>query len=160
MTTASTVLSLFMFMSGSTTLAFLSVVFTAAEDTMSASVAAQLCRLGAAAGIRQGQLAADCHNLAACVRVVSLYLFGKLYSIGLRIGVPQLGYIGCACAQVIAVACTLSLPAAAWTGAASEAGGEQARWSRVNGESSEPTSEVAADSDSAKAPSRSKGSML
>eukprot|EP00966_Prymnesium_polylepis_P050103 1159768-Prymnesium_polylepis.1 len=101
-------------MSRSSALAFASVPFTAAEDCMSAAVTARLCTAGAAAGISQGQLAGDCHNLAACVRVLGLWLFGKLCALGMRTGVPQLAYIGCAAAQLLAAVGTLALSAAAW----------------------------------------------
>ncbi|KAL1499718.1 hypothetical protein AB1Y20_012405 [Prymnesium parvum] len=113
---SSTAISLMLFMSRSTSVAFASIPFTAAEDCMSAAVTARLCRAGASAGIRQGQLAGDCHNLAACVRVMGLYLFGKLYSLGLRVGVPQLAYLVCAATQLLAAAGAMSLALVDWNG--------------------------------------------
>jgi len=115
--TLSTALSNLLFMSRSSALAFASVPFSAAEDCMSAAVSARIARAGAGAGMSQGQLAGDCHNMAACVRVVGLYLFGKLYAVGLRVGMPQMAYVVCAAAQLVAALLTLGLPTAVWDGA-------------------------------------------
>ena len=51
------------------------------------------------------------------MRVVGLYGFGKLYSVGMRIGVPQLAYLACAAAQLLASAGALALSSAVWRGA-------------------------------------------
>ena len=75
----------------------------------------------------------DCHNLAACVRVLGLYGFGKLYAIGMRLGVPQLPYLACAAAQLLAAAGTLALSSAVWRGAASSEG-QRARALHLQGD--------------------------
>ena len=48
------------------------------------------------------------------MRVVGLYFFGKLCSVGMGKGVPELPYWVCAATQLAAVALVFTLPAAAW----------------------------------------------
>jgi hypothetical protein len=112
-TTAS--LLLFMLPSAGSRLATLSVLFCAAEDCMSAAVCARLVQAGGAAGLSQGQLAGDMHNLSAIVRVVGLFFFGRLYLVGVRVSLPSLPYLLCAATQLAACALVLALPRAWWS---------------------------------------------
>ena len=91
-----------------------SVPFGCAEDTMQAAATARLVQAGAAQGMRKGQLAADYGNLVAVVRVFGLYFFGKLCSVGMSTGMPQLPYVICAALQLVAVALVFTLPTASW----------------------------------------------
>ena len=59
---------------------------------------------GARLGIPQGQLASDCANMAASVRVAGLVAFGQLYAAGVRLGVPQLAYVVLGATQLTAAA--------------------------------------------------------
>ena len=121
--TLSTALScvLFMLPSPRSLLAATSVFFTAAEDCMSASVVAKLVQVGGAAGLSQGQLAGAVHNLSAVVRVVALYVFGRLYLGGVRIGMPTLPYVLCTLTQVAACVLALGVPARVWDSGTSQA---------------------------------------
>jgi DHA1 family tetracycline resistance protein-like MFS transporter len=119
--TFSTALSCLLFMVPSpySSLAIASVVFTAAEDCMSASVIARLIQVGAAAGLTKGSLAGAVHNLSAFVRIVALYIFGRLYVGGQRVGMPSLPYSLCTATQFAACALALALPAAQWSSSSS-----------------------------------------
>ena len=112
--TLATAVSTLLFTSPSTRVAMASVPFGAAEDTMQAAATARLVQAGAAQGMRRGQLAADYGNLVAVVRVFGLYFFGKLCSVGMSTGMPQLPYVICAALQLVAVALVFTLPAASW----------------------------------------------
>ena len=114
--TLSTAISLLLFMtpSAGSRLAALSVMFCAAEDCMSAAVCARLVQAGSEAGLPQGQLAGDVHNLSASVRVVALSLFGWLYLAGVRLNLPSLPYLLCAATQFIAFVGVVLLPAHWW----------------------------------------------
>ena len=81
---------------------------------MSAAVCARLVQAGGAAGLSQGQLAGDIHNLSAVVRVLGLFAFGRLYLGGVAIGLPTLPYVLCAATQFAAAALVVALPAAWW----------------------------------------------
>ena len=116
--TLATAVSTVMFTSPSTRVAMASVPFGCAEDTMQAAATARLVQAGAAQGMRKGQLAADYGNLVAVVRVFGLYFFGKLCSVGMSTGMPQLPYFICAALQLVAVALVFTLPAASWQNAA------------------------------------------
>jgi DHA1 family tetracycline resistance protein-like MFS transporter len=116
--TLSTGLSLLLFAS-TPMLAWASVVFCAAEDCMSAAIVALLVQAGRAAGLSQGQLAGDVHNLSAIVRVIGLFLFGRLYLGGVHLRLPALPYLLCAGTQLAAAALVLAIPAAKWRSAAS-----------------------------------------
>lgn len=108
--TVSTAVSNLLFMTRSSLLAFISVPFSAAEDCMSAAVIARMMHVGSSLGVGRGQLASDIHNLEACVRVFGLLAFGKLFASGMRAGIPQLAYVACALAQLLAVVLMLSVP--------------------------------------------------
>ena len=112
--TLATAISTLMFTSPSTGVAMASVPFGCAEDTMQAAATARLVQAGAAQGMRKGQLAADYGNLVAVVRVFGLYFFGKLCSVGMSTGMPQLPYVICAALQLVAVALVFTLPTASW----------------------------------------------
>jgi len=99
-----------LFASRSSLLAFVSVLFSAAEDCMSAAVIARIMHVGSGLGVGRGQLASDIHNLEACVRVFGLLAFGRLFAVGMRAGLPQLAYVACAVAQFLAAALMLALP--------------------------------------------------
>ena len=86
---------------------------------MSASVCAKLVQVGGASGLTQGSLAGAVHNLSAFVRIVALYVFGRLYVAGQRIGMPSLPYSLCAATQFAACALVLALPAAQWSSSSS-----------------------------------------
>ena len=118
--TLATGISLLLFMTPSpaSSLAMLSVLFCAAEDCMSAAVCASIVQAGGAAGLSQGQLAGDVHNLSAIVRVLGLWGFGKLYLAGVRLNLPSLPYLLCAATQIAAALLVVLLPAAWWTGKA------------------------------------------
>ena len=121
--TLSTAVASVLFSVRSSLLAALSIVFTAAEDCMSASVCAKLVQAGATAGISQGQLAGDIHNLSAIVRVFGLYTFGRLYLFGQSYGLPSLPYLLCAMTQVAAAVLVLAIPAAQWQSGRKGTGG-------------------------------------
>ena len=53
-------------------------------------------------------------NLSAIVRVVGLFLFGRLYLFGQGVGLPSLPYLLCAATQVAAAGLVLAIPAAQW----------------------------------------------
>lgn len=106
----STGLSLLLFMSRSSLLAFGSVIFSSAEDCMSAAVFAKMMLVGGRLGLGRGRLASDIHNLEACFRVAGLFGFGRLFAVGLRAGFPQLAYVVCALAQLAAALLMLLLP--------------------------------------------------
>jgi len=114
LTTIATACANLLFMSRSSVLAFGSVLFAASEDCMSAAVMARIMKVGDAAGVGRGRTASDCHNLAASVRVVGLYGFGKLFAIGVRIGRPQLPYLVLAASQLLAVALVLGAGRRLW----------------------------------------------
>ena len=116
--TVSTALACVLFAARSpySSLAAASVAFTAAEDCMSAAVCAKLVQAGSAAGLRQGQLAGAVHNLSAFVRVLGLYVFGRLYLGGVRMGLPSLPYLLVGAAQLLACALMLAIPKADWDG--------------------------------------------
>ena len=67
------------------------------------------------AGMPRARLACDCQNLSAFVRVVGLFLFGQLYGVGLRVGLPQLPYLSCVATQLLAAALILSIPRRDWS---------------------------------------------
>ena len=114
--TLSTGIALLLFMTPSTgsRLAGASVLFTAAEDCMSASVCARIVQAGGAMGLSQGQLAGDVHNLSAIIRVLGLFVFGRLYLTGVRLRIPSLPYLLCAATQFAAAVMVVLIPAAWW----------------------------------------------
>ena len=81
---------------------------------MSAAVCARLVQAGGAAGLSQGQLAGDIHNLSAIVRVLGLFVFGRLYLAGCRMRLPSLPYVLCAATQFAAAALVVLLPREWW----------------------------------------------
>uniref|UniRef100_A0A7S4BK93 Major facilitator superfamily (MFS) profile domain-containing protein n=1 Tax=Chrysotila carterae TaxID=13221 RepID=A0A7S4BK93_CHRCT len=112
--TLATAVSNLLFMSRSTVLAMASVPFCAAEDCMSAAAMARIVQLGGSTGVGRGRVTSECHNMAACVRVAGLFLFGKLYAVGMHVGFPQLSYVCCAAAQILAAALVLTTTRADW----------------------------------------------
>ena len=112
--TGATAMGALMFASTSSTLAYTSVLFSCAEDCMAAAVVARLVQAGLKSGIPQGQLASNCANLEAVVRIGGLFLFGRLFSYGGRIGLPALPYFLVAGSQLLAVLLVLSLPVRLW----------------------------------------------
>ena len=57
--------------------------------------------------------------------MAGLFLFGKLYSVGMAYGMPQLSYVCCALAQGLAVALVLTTNRTEWSGKVAGAGCDQ-----------------------------------
>ena len=116
MWTLATGISLLLFMTPSpaSSLAAISVLFCAAEDCMSAAVCARIVHAGDEAGLSQGQLASDVHNLSAIVRMIGLWGFGRLYLAGVRCRLPSLPYLLCAGTQLAAALLVVLLPKEWW----------------------------------------------
>ena len=59
--------------------------------------------IGAAEGIPQGELQAALSSLSTVIRIVTPIIWGRLYSYGVSIGMPQLFYFVSAGAGVVQV---------------------------------------------------------
>lgn len=69
---------------------------------------------GAAAGLGQGALAGDHQNLRSLLKVVGPTLYGTLFGIGCRAGVPALPFAFASGVSLVAVALVAISPVAAW----------------------------------------------
>ena len=82
--------------------------------TQGIGVSARMIQLGAAKGMGQGALNAGMQNQNALIKVIGPMLYGSLFSLGCRIGRPDLPFLFAACVGVVAQILILLLPRSVW----------------------------------------------
>ena len=78
------------------------------------AVAARITAVGATIGFGQGELAGDRQNLHSLIKVLGPMLYGGLFALGCRIGVPALPFLFAAVVGIAAWLLVLLSPTSVW----------------------------------------------
>ena len=108
----------------SPTRAFVALVPNWIGRTQTMAVAARITSVGATVGFGQGELAGDRQNLHALIKIAGPSVYGSLFALGCRLGVPALPFYFAAAVGSLAWLLVLLSPASVWKGTVASAASE------------------------------------